>query len=361
LDNVTHTLFAATLARTRLGRVGRGATAALIIASNAPDIDFVSAAGGASSYLTWHRGPTHGLLGVVGLGLVTAAGVWAVCRRSGQESETPDASFGSLLLVSMVGVLFHVLIDLPTSYGTRLLSPFDWHWFAADWLPIIDIYLIVALGAGLLFGRASPEARRLNTALVLVLMVVNYGVRGVAHQSALTLAPRVFGPTLPQPCDAQATAVRLIDRWPRPEAAIAGGRRCLIEIAAMPTFISPFRWRIVAHLSNAYEVQDVDLLDRRLWSPPDASEAFWRRELRYPNQWTSVVARAATAPPARAFLGFSRFPAVVSVTDQTGTTTVRWTDMRFAGGILTPQPPPGRQNLFNVGVRIGADGRILGD
>jgi kynurenine formamidase len=39
MDNLTHTLFAVTLARTPLGRAGRGATAALILASNAPDID----------------------------------------------------------------------------------------------------------------------------------------------------------------------------------------------------------------------------------------------------------------------------------------------------------------------------------
>ena len=31
---------------------------------------------------------------------------------------------------AMIGVLCHILMDFPTSYGTRLLSPFDWHWFA---------------------------------------------------------------------------------------------------------------------------------------------------------------------------------------------------------------------------------------
>src|SRR5439155_25768262 len=73
MDNVTHTLFAATLARTPLGRAGRGTMAALVIASNAPDIDIVATAGGAESYLRWHRSLTHGPLGVVALGVVTAA------------------------------------------------------------------------------------------------------------------------------------------------------------------------------------------------------------------------------------------------------------------------------------------------
>lgn len=43
-----------TLARTPLGRAGRGTTAALVLASKAPDIDIVSAAGGGTvSYVQW--------------------------------------------------------------------------------------------------------------------------------------------------------------------------------------------------------------------------------------------------------------------------------------------------------------------
>ena len=49
MDNVTHTLFALTLARTPLGR-GRGTTAALVLASNAPDVDIVAALGGGAQY-----------------------------------------------------------------------------------------------------------------------------------------------------------------------------------------------------------------------------------------------------------------------------------------------------------------------
>src|SRR5439155_901900 len=63
MDNLTHTLFGLTLARTPLGRVGRGTTVALVLAANVPDIDFVAAAGGPMKYLEWHRGPTHGALG----------------------------------------------------------------------------------------------------------------------------------------------------------------------------------------------------------------------------------------------------------------------------------------------------------
>src|SRR5512140_1103120 len=163
MDNLTHTLFGATLARTPLGRAGRGTTAALLIASNAPDIDVVSAARGSIAYIHWHRGPTHGVLGILGLGALTSAIVWAVYRiidrRSPATEREPAASFAMLTAISMLAVAFHILMDLPTSYGTRLLSPFDWHWYAFDWLPIIDIYLIAALAIGLMFGSFSRGAR----------------------------------------------------------------------------------------------------------------------------------------------------------------------------------------------------------
>ena len=69
MDNLTHTLFAVTLARTPLGRAGRGTTTALILASNAPDIDIVTTAARRRRLSAVARGPTHGPLGIVGLGV----------------------------------------------------------------------------------------------------------------------------------------------------------------------------------------------------------------------------------------------------------------------------------------------------
>ena len=139
MDNLTHTLFALTLGRTPLGRAGRGTTAALVLASNAPDIDIVTAVRGGAAYLRWHRGPdARSARNRRAWPRVTAAIVWAIqrCidRRTDPPDEEPSASFGRCCCrrVDALGVLCHVLMDFPTSYGTRLLSPFDWHWFAVD-------------------------------------------------------------------------------------------------------------------------------------------------------------------------------------------------------------------------------------
>jgi membrane-bound metal-dependent hydrolase YbcI (DUF457 family) len=372
LDNLTHSLFALTLARTPLARAGRGTTAALLVASNAPDIDIVATAGGALKYLEWHRGMTHGPLGVVGLGAITAGLVWIGRRYYDARWPKPDAPAGSpqrherdapigmLIAVSMVGVLLHVLMDLPTSYGTRLLSPFDWHWFGVDWLPIVDIYLLSALVIGLL-GRSTPSQRRAKAAFVLLLMGTNYGVRAAAHRQALDLAPRLFGPTLPPPCGGSSAATAIIDSWPRAGTVPSApdGKRCLVEIVALPSFTSPFSWRIVAQMSNAYEIHDIDLLDRQYREPESGSDAPWRLTLRYPNVWTPAVRTAAATHLGQVYLGFSRMPAARSAVDSHGVTTVRWTDMRFAGGVFAIDQPGPRVNPFTATVRLGADGRVL--
>ena len=371
LDNLTHSLFAVTLGRTSLGRAGRGTTAALLIASNIPDIDIVTLAGGGVSYLKWHRGPTHGPLGVVGLGLVSAGLAWAWQRfrdrRPGARPRVPDeprASFGMLAVIAMIGVLLHILMDVPTSYGTRVLSPFDWHWFAVDWLPIVDIYLLAAFAIGLFFGAGSEAARRRNAAIVLALMAANYGVRGIAHHEALVAAPRLFGALLPPPCDPAAAAGGAIDRWPQATATmnVESGRRCLVEIAAGPTFLSPFKWRVIARESNSYEIHELDLLEAApSGAAGPATDHLRRVSLRFPDTWTPRVTQAAQTHLGQVFLGFSRFPSARAFTDPTGATTVRWTDMRFAGGILALDQPVRRPDPFTATVSIAADGRVDGE
>lgn len=371
MDNLTHSLFGATLARTPLGRVGRGATVALVLSSNAPDIDIVMVAGGALNYLEWHRGPTHAPLGVIGLGLLTAGLVWSGLRVFDRSRPAEHAPFRMLAAVSMIGVLLHIALDFPTSYGTRLLSPFDWHWYASDLMPIVDVYLLIALAAGLLLGRGTAVARWRSAVLVLALMVGNYGLRAVSHQRALTLAPLAFGPLLPEPCAAGPTTgsfAGLAARWPR--APVEDRRlrrdgsatRCLVEIAAIPTFASPFRWQVIAHLSNAYETQEINVLDSRFKTQPAPSEVMWRLARRVPNQWTPAVIRAADTETARVFLGFSRFPAARSLVDADGTTIVRWADVRFELPVVAgprANRAGGRGGLFTVRVRVGADGRVL--
>ena len=356
MDNVTHTLFGATLGRAVFSRTGRGTTAALVIASNIPDADIVATAGGTLSYLAWHRGPTHGPLGVAGLALVTAGLVWAWQHAVDHKRRAEHASFRSLILTSICGLVGHVLMDFPTSYGTRLFSPFDWHWYAADLMPIVDIYLLIVLAAGLVIGLRRPALRQRAAVAVLVVMALNYAVRAVSHQLMLAKVPAVLSPILPPAC-ADAVPPSLIERWPRGTPTAfreQGATRCLVEVAVVPSFFSPFDWQVIARLSDSYQTIDLHLLDARdpATELPDAE---WRRAAHIPDQWTPAVLRAADSELGRVFLDFSRFPASTSELHADRSATVSWTDLRFAN---VPGRPAGSTGLFVATVNLGPDGRV---
>jgi hypothetical protein len=127
----------------------------------------------------------------------------------------------------------------------------------------------------------------------------------------------------------------------------------------MPTLASPFRWRLIAQLSNAYEIHDVDLLDRRLSEPASDRVTFYRTSLRYPNLWTPLVERAARTRLGQIFLGFSRFPAARAVVDEDGYATVRWTDMRFAGGLISLDQGAPQRVPFTAMIRMAPAGEVL--
>jgi inner membrane protein len=158
LDNLTHTLTGVLLGRAGLKRLTGRATAALVIASNLPDIDSFIAPLWGEPPIEVHRGFTHGVGGTVILPFFTAAVVllWEKLRPSNQ---LVSVRFWPLLLVASIGGLFHSLLDYLTSYGTRLLEPFSHQWFYGDAWFIVDPWVWLALIVGL---ELSWRAERLG-------------------------------------------------------------------------------------------------------------------------------------------------------------------------------------------------------
>src|SRR5262249_61166441 len=137
-------------------------------------------------------------------------------------------------------------------------------------------------------------------------LMVSYGVRAPAHREGIARARQDVGAQLPAPCP-YPSPDRTFETWPRspPSTVADSSSRCLVEIAAMPDFLSPFRWRLIAQLSNAFEVRTIDLL-----SDADFATSSDVRIVatHYPNIWTPSVFQAAQSSVGQLFLGFSRFP-----------------------------------------------------
>jgi membrane-bound metal-dependent hydrolase YbcI (DUF457 family) len=341
LDNLTHTLVGVTLVRAGLGARTPGATAAMVLASNLPDADIVAAFDGSLAYFAMHRGPTHGPIGVVALAVLAALLVvgWRALRPLSRAHAWKG--FGALCRVGMAGTALHVAMDVPTSYGTRLLSPFANTWFALDWLPIIDVYVWGLLALGFIVAWRRPASRQLIARGALAAIVCFYGVRATAHEVALNEASATRADGTASPC---ASAPTLTRHPTIIEAANAGPGACL-QAAALPTFFSPFTWRLIRQQSDGYELRDVTV------GGGMAGHIFVH------SQNDTWVARARRAQTARVFFAFSRFPAVRSAAFPDGTHRVRAIDIRFLGpGGLEPDPQV--RAPFVATVDVGPDGAI---
>jgi membrane-bound metal-dependent hydrolase YbcI (DUF457 family) len=337
VDNITHSLFAVTLANAGLGRAGRGTTAALVLASNIPDIEVLTAfTGGRLAYLAAHRGPTHGPLALA-LALAAAAIVWLVQRIRGRREGA--ASVPALVAASVIGVVGHVAMDLATSYGTRVLSPFRETWYGVDWLPIVDISLWGVLAGLLAAGITRPEWRRRLAITALVLTAGNYALRAGTHQAALREAVSIETRDVPGSSPRAHLAFRYLG--PDEPAALP---------AALPTLGSPFRWRLITRLPNGFAVREINLLRRGEAGNP----------IVFPDDRSAPVERAALAPVARTFLAFSRFPSADAMPHRNGDVTVHWYDMRFAERVAAPADGRAHTSPFGAWVRLSPTGSVVG-
>jgi len=318
LDNVTHSLFGWTVARAGIDRRVPYATATLVLASNAPDIDILAGLRSGVDYLAVHRGPTHGPLGVVGLGLVIAGIISAWARwRPRRNGETADLAstghFARWWALATIGIVCHVLLDLPTSYGTRLLSPFVWTWYALDWMPIIDVYLWVVLSVAIVAGWT--RWRKQVAIIALGLMAFDYAARAALHERALTNGAVFDARGVRAPCAAAPTLVRHAGATDNTSAA----PDACAQVAALPTFFSPFTWRIIRQYPNEYELSDRSVLQER--TP--------MRTTRVATDTGADVLRARTTRAGRVYFDFARFPIARISTPTPVLTTVRLLDARF--------------------------------
>lgn len=312
MDNIAHSLAGFALGRAGLDKTTPGGTLALVLASNLPDIDILFRLGGAVRYLEQHRGWSHSIVGAPLLALALTV----VLHRL-----VSGARFGALLVCALVGVAGHAFMDLWTTYGTRVLLPFDGGWYAWDLVFIIDPFVWALLLASVLLWRRSPLSSGIAT-VGIGLLLAYVGGRAVLHAQAIDLARAMV---------------------PRPAA----------RIAALPSPVDPFRWKVIADTEEAYWSGEVHL--RRAVTP-----RLERREKR-PDDGAIALVRAES-DIAAVFLAFSRFPFLEVVDSEEGR-TLTWRDLRFEDvpGLIGREDAIAlrRREAFIARVVLGPDGRLL--
>lgn len=178
LDNLTHAMVGAAIGRAGAHRTTPLATATLVLAANAPDVDMLSYTRGGYFALAFRRGITHGLPAMAVLPFVVAGIMlgWDRWVRRRRDPEAEPARAGPILFWSCVGLLTHPALDWMNTYGMRWWLPFDGAWSYGDALFIIDPWLWLGLGGAVFlsvevgrYGRVGwPLLALVTTGLILV-------------------------------------------------------------------------------------------------------------------------------------------------------------------------------------------------
>jgi inner membrane protein len=215
VDNLCHTLVGAACGEAGLKRRTALGNLTLMIAANVPDIDVLVFATHVPS-VAFRRGWTHGLPALVLLPVLLAAVMALIGRGRG-------ARFGPLLLLSYVGVLSHVALDLLNNYGVRLLMPFSGRWFYGDSVFIVDIWIWVVLAIGVWASarRRSPRAARWALAIA------------TAYVFVMVLSARIAREIV-------------ADEW----RALHGGHPRALMVG--PVFLNPFERQIIVDAGESY-------------------------------------------------------------------------------------------------------------
>lgn len=156
MDSITQAVLGAAIAEAGFRRqLGRRSLLFGAACGTFPDLDVISGAIDPWLDLVAHRGPSHSLLVLPIVALVFGA-VGARIGRKGDWKQWSKLSFWALVT--------HPLLDVFTSYGTQLLSPFSFRRFSLDAISIVDpVYTLPIFGAVILAFVSGSVSWRIRS------------------------------------------------------------------------------------------------------------------------------------------------------------------------------------------------------
>ena len=305
MDTTTHALAGYMIAKTGLSRdTGKWGTISGLSAAIFPDMDLILRPFLSVEFtLKYHRHLTNSLFLIIPFSLLFA---WLFVKISKVRR------FWTFFLIWVVELLAHTFLDLITSYGTMILTPFSDYRFALDWVFIIDLFLVSTflflLIALHLWKRKGQTLARVSVVLgALYISLCAYN-----HSWALSLAKS----------------------YARQEGLVAE------TVASVPQPLSPFRWGNYILTEKKIYQGFVNLIGKEDKSTEEASflSRFLPRyqpisRIRY-REWEKFdtspwVEKALKLEGVKTFYWFARFPIARDRGIVNGNHRVEFFDLRF--------------------------------
>jgi inner membrane protein len=269
VDNLTHSLIGMAASRAGLNKLTPLATSTLVIANNLPDID-VGVFATSTLAMSFRRGWTHGWPAQLLLPILLTGAMLIYDRYRNKRSPDDRARPAQLLLLSYIGVLLHVYMDLTNSYGVRLLMPFSERWFYGDALYIVDPWLILSLGLGWFLASKQPRPAQIAVTIAAVYVLAMAGSNVIARREVA--------------------------------AGLARAGQSETRFMVTPVFANPFQREVVIDVGDRYEKGNLWFDPLPHFRPAGFGMA---KGLDQPELLPLLA-----APRAQAFLRWSRFPFV---------------------------------------------------
>ena len=387
MDPITHGLTGALIGkaffaeRHDLAPDGAGRRRLAVFAATAgavfPDLDLVLGplTRNDLAVIELHRGVTHSFLCLPVFALLLAALTRGYARRRGRKT----LSWGALSLIYGLGIASHILLDLITSFGTMIWSP--WRHARVQWdlVFIVDfamsaIVLLPQVAAHVYREREGSLARATRAwGLLTLLALAAKGLLGAAGFpislrtvgvasvlfAALFFLPgwRGGGFRVRRSTWARAALLALLAylglcaaahqaALSRVEQFAASQHLRVEQLGALPLPPSAAHWvGLIRTPEGVYEAR-LDLLSA---NPGRESPAFRFLADAAPNGY---IEAARQLPRAQTYLWFARFP-VYRFAEQDGRKVVEISDLRFFGRRARPSP-------FTFRVTFDAAGRVIG-
>jgi len=305
MDTTTHALAGYVIAKTGIARdTGKWGIIAGVSAAIFPDIDLVLGFLGTEFSLRYHRNLTNSVFLAVPFSLFLA---WVFVRLSKVRR------FWTFFVICIVEILAHTFMDLMTSYGTMILSPFSDQRFTLDWVFIVDLFLVACLLFPMIAFHLLKRRERLFARLAVVLAGLYISLCGFNHGWALSLA----------------------QRYVRDQGLVA------TDVASIPQPLSPFRWANYIQTETKIYQGFVNLIRRDKENTEPEEGGFRRFLARYQpisrleySAWgrfdDSVwVKRALGLDGVKMFYWFARFPVARYRLGENGSHRVEFFDLRF--------------------------------
>jgi inner membrane protein len=345
MENLAHTLLGLSLAKAGFERATPLATTALVVSSNLPDLDVLMRFGdGTADYLKYHRGFTHGFVGVA----VLAFGLTLVLTyldrkfRLRRDHRRRPVRPLRIFWIAVLGGLGHAFMDFTNNYGVRPLLPFSNRWFYGDIAFVVDPWIWLILGAAVVWLTTTDSARALFWLVigVILALVVALALRNPSESLVAIPTPArvtwfagfviiILGGLLGWGRAGEKLARTSLlflgiyygGMWMAHQSALRQGVNALpvenaTSIAAWPTPANPTLWNAVATTDQFAYTRYINLAEK---------QGGWRELSRLDPK---LIEALRQSEQARKFLDFTRYSAATVETREDGY-TVMVRDLRF--------------------------------